>query len=149
MSFSQIPIACVRPASARARPSRPISAGSAAGARPWLPINTYCGERVKPILFVTGHAPAYRVEAFTRLHERENIELALFGGRFKHGPGPGAARLEQPHRHGRPGALGALAMSGRYRAVVCPTGGRAALLATWAGTRRARLPLILWASLWA
>jgi glycosyltransferase involved in cell wall biosynthesis len=104
---------------------------------------------VKPILFVTGHAPAYRVEAFTRLHEREDIELALFGGRFKHGPGPGAERLELPHRHVRPGELGALAMSGRYRAVVCPTGGRAALLATWAGTRRARLPLILWASLWA
>ena len=37
----------------------------------------------------------------------------------------------------------------RYRAVVCPTGGRLAPLASWAGARRARIPLILWASLWA
>ena len=43
----------------------------------------------------------------------------------------------------------ALAASGDYRAVVCPTGGRVAPLATWAGARRARVPLILWASLWA
>ena len=46
-------------------------------------------------------------------------------------------------------SLYALAASGRYRAVVCPTGGRVALPATWAGARRARVPLILWASLWA
>ena len=30
---------------------------------------------VKPVLFVTGHAPAYRVGALARLHERERIEL--------------------------------------------------------------------------
>ena len=40
------------------------------------------GARVKPVLFVTGHVPAYRVGAFARLHERERIELALFGGRL-------------------------------------------------------------------
>ncbi len=45
--------------------------------------------------------------------------------------------------------LAALASSGRHRAVVCSTGGRAELLAGWAGARRARLPVILWASLWA
>jgi glycosyltransferase involved in cell wall biosynthesis len=49
----------------------------------------------------------------------------------------------------RPYELASLAASGRYRAVVCPTGGRLAPLATWAGARRARVPLILWASLWA
>jgi glycosyltransferase involved in cell wall biosynthesis len=32
---------------------------------------------------------------------------------------------------------------------VCPTGGRLALLAAWGGARAGRLPLILWASLWA
>jgi glycosyltransferase involved in cell wall biosynthesis len=32
---------------------------------------------------------------------------------------------------------------------VCPTGGRLAPLASWAGARKARIPLILWASLWA
>jgi glycosyltransferase involved in cell wall biosynthesis len=45
--------------------------------------------------------------------------------------------------------LAALAASGDYRAVVCPTGGRLAPVASWAGARRARVPLILWASLWA
>ncbi len=110
---------------------------------------------MKPVLFVTGHAPPYRVGAFARLAEREHVELALFGGRLHHGGGPTAAELPFPHRHVREhtlkgaGELYALAASGRYRAVVCPTGGRVALGATWAGARRARVPLILWASLWA
>ena len=45
--------------------------------------------------------------------------------------------------------LASLAASGRYRAVVCPTGGRLAPLSTWAGARRGRVPLLLWASLWS
>jgi glycosyltransferase involved in cell wall biosynthesis len=104
---------------------------------------------VKPLLFVTGHAPAYRVGAFARLHELENIEVALFGGRSKHGGDVFEGDMPFPHRHVRPSALAALAASGRYRAVVCPTGGRLAPLATWLGARRARVPLILWSSLWA
>jgi glycosyltransferase involved in cell wall biosynthesis len=104
---------------------------------------------VKPVLLVTGHAPAYRVGALAALHEREQIELALFGGRLQHGGAEFAAELPFPHRHVRPHELAALAASGRYRAVVCPTGGRLAPLATWAGARRARVPLILWASLWS
>jgi glycosyltransferase involved in cell wall biosynthesis len=122
----------------------------------------------KPVLFVTNYAPAYRVGAFERLHERENVEFALFGGRLKHGGDLAAADLPFPHRyvpehtlkgaphggadpHGRRQAseLYTLATSGRDRAIVCPTSGRLAVLATWAGARRARLPLILWASLWA
>jgi len=104
---------------------------------------------LKPVLFVTGHAPAYRVGAFAALHERQRIEVALFGGRSRHGGADFAGQLPFPHRHVRPRQLYALACSGRYRAVVCPTGGRLAPLATWAGARRARTPLILWASLWA
>lgn len=104
---------------------------------------------MKPVLFVTGHAPAYRVGALARLHEREEIELALFGGPSKHGGAPFAGELPFPHRRVAPHELLALAASGRYRAVVCPTGGRLAPLATWAGARRAHVPLILWASLWA
>jgi hypothetical protein len=50
---------------------------------------------VKPVLFVTGHAPAYRVGAFARLHEREGIEVALFGGRSLHG-GPAHADPRSP-----------------------------------------------------
>jgi glycosyltransferase involved in cell wall biosynthesis len=104
---------------------------------------------VKPVLFVTGHAPAYRVGAFARLHELEDIEVALFGGRSKHGGEVFSGEMPFPHRLVRPWELAALAASGRYRAVVCPTGGRVAPMATWVGTRRARVPLILWASLWA
>jgi glycosyltransferase involved in cell wall biosynthesis len=104
---------------------------------------------MKPVLFVTNHAPAYRVGAFERLHEREHVEFALFGGRLKHGGGGSAPELPFPHRQVREHELFALAASGQYRAVVCPTNGRVAVLATWAGARRGRVPLILWASLWA
>jgi glycosyltransferase involved in cell wall biosynthesis len=104
---------------------------------------------VKPVLFVTGHAPAYRAGAFGLLHEREDVEFALFGGRSKHAGGLSEGELPFPHRHPSQRQLAALAASGRYRAVVCPTGGRLAPLASWAGARRARVPLILWASLWA
>jgi glycosyltransferase involved in cell wall biosynthesis len=110
---------------------------------------------VKPVLFVTGHAPPDRVGAFARLHEAENVEFALFGGPSKHGgPAPSAEQalegdLPFPHRYIRQHEPVALAASGRYRAVVCSTGGRLALGATWAGARRAKLPLILWSALWA
>ncbi len=76
-----------------------------------------------------------------RLHEREGIELALFGGRARHGPAAPSVRsqteLPVPHRHVRQRETGRLAASGRYRAVVCSTAGRVAPLATWAGARRA------------
>ena len=124
---------------------------------------------MKPVLFVTGHAPFDRVGAFARLSEREGVEFALFGGRSQHGPAraAGAARagvadaagerdrpredveLPFPHRHVAQRQIWALASSGRYRAVVCSTGGRLALPAAWAGARRARVPLILWSALWA
>jgi glycosyltransferase involved in cell wall biosynthesis len=104
---------------------------------------------VKPVLFVTGHIPAYRAGALECLHEREQIEVALFGGRSKHGGGAFDGELPFPHRRVRPSELHALAASGRYRAVVCPTGGRLAPLATWTGARRGRVPLLLWASLWS
>jgi glycosyltransferase involved in cell wall biosynthesis len=105
--------------------------------------------QMKPVLFVTGHAPPDRVGAFARLHELENVEFALFGGRSKHGAGAFAGELPFPHRHVRQHEPARLAASGRYRAVICSSGGRVALGASWAGARRARLPLILWTSLWA
>ncbi|HEX5307696.1 MAG TPA: glycosyltransferase family 4 protein [Solirubrobacteraceae bacterium] len=105
--------------------------------------------QAKPVLFVTGHAPAYRTGAFAELHEREHVQFALFGGRLKHGGGSTATDLPFPHLHVSEQAAYELAASGRYRAVVCSTGGRVALPAGWAGARRARVPLILWCSLWA
>jgi glycosyltransferase involved in cell wall biosynthesis len=104
---------------------------------------------VKPVLFITGHAPLYRAGAFASLHERESVEFALFGGRSRHGGGELDGELPFPHRRVGQREVAALAGSGRYRAVVVPTGGRLAPLAGWLGARRARVPLILWASLWA
>lgn len=104
---------------------------------------------MKPVLFVTGHIPAYRVGALRQLHKLEGIEVALFGGRAKHG-GPGFdGELAFPHRRIAPRDCFALAASDAYRAVVMPTGGRLAPLAGWAGARAGATPLILWASLWA
>ncbi len=131
-------------------PSRPLQRIDPAHLGPAFP-------QPKPVLFVTGHAPPDRVGAFARLHELENVEFALFGGPSKHGsPAPGieiaaldGTKLPFPHRRVRQHEPARLAASGRYRAVVCSTGGRIALGATWAGARRARLPLILWTSLWA
>ena len=124
-------------------PSRPPQRISPAHPGPALP-------QSKPVLFVTGHAPPDRVGAFARLHEVENVEFALFGGPSKHGGIElGRRDLPFPHRYIRQHEPAALAASGRYRAVVCSSGGRIALGATWAGTRRARLALILWTSLWA
>jgi len=104
---------------------------------------------VKPILLATGHAPTYRVGAFSHLHEREGIEVALFGGRSRHGGADYPGELPFPHRRVRPRELTRLAASHRYRGVICPTGGRIAPAAAWAGARRGGVPLILWASLWA
>jgi glycosyltransferase involved in cell wall biosynthesis len=116
---------------------------------------------MKPVLFVTGHAPPDRTPAFAALHAREGIELALFGGRLQHGtsatprePGamtqkPQAQALQVPHRRVRQRELFKLAAAGEHRAVVLSTGGRVALPAAWMGARRAGVPVILWASLWA
>jgi glycosyltransferase involved in cell wall biosynthesis len=104
---------------------------------------------VKPLLFITGHAPAYRAGALERLHQREGIEVALFGGRSLHGGAGQPPTLPFPSRAVAPRQLLGLASSGRYRAVVCSMAGRVAPLAGWAGARRAHVPVILWASLWA
>jgi glycosyltransferase involved in cell wall biosynthesis len=104
---------------------------------------------MRPVLFVTGQVPAYRAGAFAALHEREGIEVVLSGGRGGHG-GPAAdGELPFPHRYAGAAAIARLAASGRYRAVVCSTGGRLAPLAAWSGARAGRAPLLLWASLWA
>jgi glycosyltransferase involved in cell wall biosynthesis len=104
-----------------------------------------------PVLFVTGHAPPDRIGAFARLSAAEDVEFALFGGRSQHGPDTSAPASELPfaHRYVEQRAVARLAASGRYRAVVCSTGGRVALPAAWAGARRARVPVILWTALWA
>ena len=102
----------------------------------------------KPVLFVTGHAPPDRHGAFAALHEREGIELALFGGHHAHAAT--AADLPPvPHREVAQRDVLALAASGDYRAVVAGTGGRTALPAAWRGAHRARVPFLFWAAFWA
>jgi Glycosyl transferases group 1 len=72
------------------------------------------------------------------------LDVVTFGGRTRHGAAPTG--------EGRPVAerdVRALAASGRYAAVICGTAGRRALPGAFAGARRAHVPFVLWASLWA
>jgi glycosyltransferase involved in cell wall biosynthesis len=104
--------------------------------------------RRPPVLFVTNHVPPDRAGAFAALHERENIELALFGGRSHHA----TAGLDDPgvpYRRVGERDVHAVAASGRYRAVVCGTAGRVALPGAWLGARRSGVPFVLWSALWA
>jgi glycosyltransferase involved in cell wall biosynthesis len=104
---------------------------------------------MRPVLFVTGEVRAYRVGALTALHEREEIEVVLSGGRGRHAGPDAEPELPFRHRRAAPGAIARLAAGGGYRAVVCSTAGRLAPLAAWGGARAGRVPLLLWASLWA
>ena len=53
---------------------------------------------MKPVLFVTNHAPPFRVPAFKALHERENVVFALIGGDVRHGGGGTRGELPVPGR---------------------------------------------------
>jgi glycosyltransferase involved in cell wall biosynthesis len=98
---------------------------------------------------VTNHAPAYRIGAFARLHEREDIVVALVGGKVQHGGGAGApAELPFPALRVPQRVVFRLAASGRFRAVVAGLSGRVALPAAYAGARAARVPFVLWATIW-
>jgi glycosyltransferase involved in cell wall biosynthesis len=101
----------------------------------------------RPVLFVTGNAPPSRIAPFTALHEREDVVFALFGGSAIHAM---ETAPDLPFPTVRPTQRGvhALAASGRFRAVVCGTGGRTALPAAYLGAHRAGVPFVLWASIW-
>jgi glycosyltransferase involved in cell wall biosynthesis len=102
----------------------------------------------RPVLLVTNVVPPDRAGAFRALHEREGIELALFGGRSHHATGA-VADPGVPLRHVGQREVFGLAASGAYRAVIGGTVGRVALPAAWRGARRARVPFVLWSALWA
>ena len=109
---------------------------------------------MKPVLFVTGHAPPYRVGAFAALHQREGIEVALFGGRSLHGRNDAPASPRAASCRFHTDTCTSTSWHDWRRAAptarsCASTGGRVALPATWAGARRAGAPLVLWASLWA
>ena len=102
----------------------------------------------RPVLFVTNYAPDFRIGAFRALHEAEDVVFALVGGGVRHGGGVGAAELPFPVIRPSQRAIARLAASGRFRAVVAGLSGRVALPAAWAGARRARVPFVLWATIW-
>ena len=106
---------------------------------------------MKPVLFVTNHAPPYRVGAFAALHEREDVAFALVGGDVRHGGGGTAdADLPFPARHVAQRDVLALAGVAATTAPSSPgISGRVALPAAHRGARRARVPFVLWATLWA
>ena len=108
----------------------------------------------RPVLFVTNHAPPFRIGAFAALHEREDVVFALIGGDIRHGgvkEGQSLPTRELPFPVVRPSQRGVLrlAASGRFRAVVAGLSGRVALPAAYAGARRAGVPFVLWATIWA
>ncbi|MEA2387681.1 MAG: hypothetical protein QOG41_454 [Thermoleophilaceae bacterium] len=86
----------------------------------------------RPVALVTGAVPPYRREPFRLLDEAEGVEVLAWAGAGE----------------GQLGAARAVA-SGRHRAVVCGLAGRVALPATYLAARRARIPFVLWASIWS
>jgi glycosyltransferase involved in cell wall biosynthesis len=104
---------------------------------------------VKPVLFVTNHAPPFRIPAFTALHERENVVFALIGGHIRHGGGGTTEHtLPFPAVFPHERAVARMAASGKYRAVVAGLSGKVALPAAYAGARAGRVPFVLWATIW-
>jgi glycosyltransferase involved in cell wall biosynthesis len=85
---------------------------------------------VKPAALVTGEVSPYRREPFRLLAEQEGVEVLAYRD-------VGQVR---PAR---------LVASGRYRAVIHGLGGRITLPATYLAARRAGIPFVLWASVWA
>jgi glycosyltransferase involved in cell wall biosynthesis len=104
----------------------------------------------RPVLLVTNYAPPFRVGAFAALHEREDVVVALVGGDVRHGGGAGARDAPLPFPAARVPQAGVLRLvaSGRFRAVVAGLSGKLALPAAWAGARAARVPFVLWATIW-
>ena len=102
----------------------------------------------KPVLFVTNHAPPFRQGAFAKLHEREDVTFALVGGDVRHGGGTTQPTGSFPVLQVRERDVHALAASGDYRAVVAGLSGRLALPSAYVGARRARVPFVLWATIW-
>jgi glycosyltransferase involved in cell wall biosynthesis len=105
------------------------------------------------IALVTNYLPPYRVPLYSLLSERLGVEVFCFGGEAHYVP-EGLRDLDRQlaaapfpaQRLGHQREAARLARS--HAAVVASTTGRVALPAAYAGSRRARRPFVLWASLW-
>ena len=102
---------------------------------------------MKPVLFVTNHAPPFRIGAFEALHRREDVRFALVGGVVRHGGGVADGDLPFPVL--RPREHEVLRLAKDHRAVIAGLSGKVAVPAAWLGARRARVPFVLWATIWA
>ena len=96
----------------------------------------------RPACLVTNVVSHYREEPFALLCEAEDVEVIAWG---HDRPAPPGVRLRTPTQRG----AARLAASGRYRAVICGMSGRFALPASYVAARRAGVPFVLWATIWA
>jgi glycosyltransferase involved in cell wall biosynthesis len=115
----------------------------------------------RPVALVTGEVSPYRREPFRLLADREDVEVLAWGERGAAGEPAAAGGTQPPAGSAPPTSAGPpvrrtseagaarLVASGRYRAVICGLGGRIALPGCYLAARRARVPFVLWASLWA
>ena len=85
---------------------------------------------MKPVALVTGEVSPYRREPFRLLDEAEGVEVLPYG--------------ELGER-----AVVRRVASGAHRAVIAGLGGRVALPGSYLAARRAGIPFVLWASIWA
>lgn len=102
---------------------------------------------MKPVLLVTNHAPAFRVGAFAELHRREDVTFALVGGDVRHGGD--VADRDLPFPVIRPREHEVMRLARDHRAVIAGLSGKVAVPSAWLGARRARVPFVLWATVWA
>jgi glycosyltransferase involved in cell wall biosynthesis len=96
---------------------------------------------MNPVALVTGTVSPYRREPFRMLAEQEGLEVIAWEDAGEQVQGLTI------HATNQTGAA-RLVASKRYRAVIAGLGGRIALPATYAEARRARIPFVLWASIW-
>jgi len=96
----------------------------------------------RPCCLVTGEVTDYRRRPFALLAEAEGLEVLAFAQGDER---IGALTVRGTSQRG----AARLAGSGRYRAVICGLGGRVALPASYRAARRAGVPFVLWASIWA
>ena len=96
----------------------------------------------RPACLVTGTVSDYRREPFRALAEAERVEVLAFED-----TGPPVAGLSV-RNVGQLEAARRIA-GGAYRAVICGVGGRIALPGSYLAARRARVPFVLWATIWA
>jgi len=102
----------------------------------------------RPVLFVTNYVPPARVKPFETLSKAQNVEFLLFGGKLQHAGGY-TKELPFSHSYSSQSSVYHAASSGRYRAVICGSNGRTAIPGAYFGAKKAGIPFILWATMWA